>query len=214
MLLPIPSALVLVPRLGGAFIAVADDATAASWNPGGLIQLERPEFSIVGSYTYRKRNLTSSSHPEADSSNSISRYDLNYLSCAYPFRAFDKNMVVSVNYQRLYDFYDKLDFDYDFEGRYSDSSFFKVQTTTRFRQSGALKALAPAFAVQITPRFSLGLTVNFWTDNLGYDNGYRTWERKITHTLQFIRRQDSLRSTAMNQSPGRKTKILKGLTPI
>ena len=27
---------------GGAFIAVADDATAASWNPGALIQLERP----------------------------------------------------------------------------------------------------------------------------------------------------------------------------
>jgi long-subunit fatty acid transport protein len=165
--------------MGGAFIAVADDATAASWNPGGLIQLERPEFSIVGSYTYRKRNLTSSAHPEADSSNSISRYDLNYLSCAYPFMAFDKNMVVSLNYQRLYDFYSRLDFNYDFKGSYSDNSFFKVQTTTRFRQSGALKALAPAVAVQITPRFSLGLTVNFWTDNLGYDNGW-TWERKVT----------------------------------
>jgi hypothetical protein len=34
--------------MGGAFIAVADDATAASWNPSGLIQLERPELSIVG----------------------------------------------------------------------------------------------------------------------------------------------------------------------
>ena len=33
--------------MGGAFIAVADDATAASWNPGGLGQLERPEFSFV-----------------------------------------------------------------------------------------------------------------------------------------------------------------------
>ena len=34
--------------MGGAFIAVADDATAASWNPGGLIQLGFPEFSYVG----------------------------------------------------------------------------------------------------------------------------------------------------------------------
>src|SRR5690554_2893241 len=33
--------------MGGAFIAVADDATAASWNPGGLTQLERPEVSWV-----------------------------------------------------------------------------------------------------------------------------------------------------------------------
>ena len=32
--------------MGGAFIAVADDATAASWNPGGLIQLETPEISF------------------------------------------------------------------------------------------------------------------------------------------------------------------------
>jgi len=36
--------------MGGAFIGVADDATAASWNPAGLIQLEKPEVSIVGEY--------------------------------------------------------------------------------------------------------------------------------------------------------------------
>ena len=27
--------------IGSAFVAVADDATAASWNPAGLVQLER-----------------------------------------------------------------------------------------------------------------------------------------------------------------------------
>src|SRR2546421_11802130 len=36
-----------------AFIGVADDATAASHNPAGLVQLERPEDSIVGSYFLR-----------------------------------------------------------------------------------------------------------------------------------------------------------------
>src|SRR5688500_7856209 len=35
---------------GTAFIGVADDATAALHNPGGLVQLQRPEASIVGSY--------------------------------------------------------------------------------------------------------------------------------------------------------------------
>jgi hypothetical protein len=33
--------------VAGAFTAVADDATAASWNPAGLIQLERPEASFM-----------------------------------------------------------------------------------------------------------------------------------------------------------------------
>jgi len=33
--------------MGGAFIAIADDATAASWNPAGLFQLKKPEISFV-----------------------------------------------------------------------------------------------------------------------------------------------------------------------
>ena len=32
--------------LGGAFVAMADDATAAFANPSGLVQLARPEVSI------------------------------------------------------------------------------------------------------------------------------------------------------------------------
>src|SRR6185295_2255925 len=34
--------------MGGAFLARADDATAASWNPAGLSYLRNPEVSIVG----------------------------------------------------------------------------------------------------------------------------------------------------------------------
>ncbi len=34
--------------LGGAFVALADDATAAFANPAGLIQLNRPEVSVEG----------------------------------------------------------------------------------------------------------------------------------------------------------------------
>jgi hypothetical protein len=33
---------------GGAFVALADDATAALANPAGLVQLARPEVSIEG----------------------------------------------------------------------------------------------------------------------------------------------------------------------
>ena len=39
--------------MGGAFVAVADDATAASWNPAGLIQLQTPEMSAVFSLERR-----------------------------------------------------------------------------------------------------------------------------------------------------------------
>ena len=33
--------------MGGAFTAIADDATAASWNPAGLAQISKPEITIV-----------------------------------------------------------------------------------------------------------------------------------------------------------------------
>src|SRR2546426_1146517 len=34
--------------MGGAFIGVADDGTAASFNPAGLAQLRRTELAVVG----------------------------------------------------------------------------------------------------------------------------------------------------------------------
>ena len=36
--------------MGGAFIGVADDATAMSWNPAGLAKLDKAEASVVGLY--------------------------------------------------------------------------------------------------------------------------------------------------------------------
>jgi hypothetical protein len=37
---------------GGAFVALADDATAAFANPAGLVQLSRPEVSVEGKLWY------------------------------------------------------------------------------------------------------------------------------------------------------------------
>jgi len=33
--------------MGGAFVALADDATAYSWNPAGMVLLQKPEFSFM-----------------------------------------------------------------------------------------------------------------------------------------------------------------------
>ena len=42
---------------GNAFIAVADDATAASWNPGGLTQLQEPEWSFAVEFISRSERM-------------------------------------------------------------------------------------------------------------------------------------------------------------
>jgi long-subunit fatty acid transport protein len=165
--------------MGGAFIAIADDATAASWNPAGLIQLERPEMSIVGDYVSRREQFSSDSNPEIGNSSTSDDLNLNFISATYPFNLLKRNMVLSVNYQRLYDF--KRNFSYQFQETFTDPSGvappIKIKDQVRFDQDGYLGAFGLAYAIQITPVFSVGTTVNFWFEGLGVDNG---WSEKLT----------------------------------
>lgn len=159
--------------MGGAFISVADDATAASWNPAGLVQLEKPEVSAVYQYFIRKQSYESESHPEIEGSSSMNAGALNYASAALPFVLLNRNMIVSVNYQRLYELNKNIDFNYIY-----NVNVDKMNEKREFRQEGFLYALSPAFAVQITPQFYVGATLNLWGDYLG-DNGWETTYKSI-----------------------------------
>ncbi|MBF0564726.1 MAG: outer membrane protein transport protein [Nitrospirae bacterium] len=151
--------------MGGAFIAIADDATAASWNPGGLIQLEKPEVSGVGALVKRTEDNTFALAPEASGNGPVLNENLNYMSATYPFVFLDRNMVVSINYQHLYDMNRKWNFTI---GGGNSSS------TTDYKQSGNLSAMGLAYCVQITPLFSLGGTLNYWGNLLGQNE----WKQK------------------------------------
>src|SRR5215510_16033758 len=85
-----------------AFIAVADDATAASHNPAGLVQLERPEVSIVGSYFVRFEGQDVTRADTVVAGQTLRSVDLNYLSAVYPFELLRRTVVVSLNVQRLF----------------------------------------------------------------------------------------------------------------
>jgi long-subunit fatty acid transport protein len=152
--------------MGGAFIGIADDATAASWNPAGLIQLEKPELSLVGAYHDRREEFISNSHPEINNVGEVDGADINYFSFTYPFH-FYRNIVVSLNYQRLYEFERGFTHRLDFSSEGLDLS-----QTKRFEQEGYLGALGLAGAIEISPTISLGATLNIWTDKLLWDNGW------------------------------------------
>jgi len=155
--------------MGGAFISVADDATAASWNPAGLIQLERPEVSVVYSFFRREQTYDSAKFPEMDGKNRVNADGLNYASVVYPFVLMNRNMIVSLNYQRLYEMNKIVNFNKFRDDGYGDISL----QHTDFEQKGYLYAISPAFALQITPYLSLGATLNFW-DNVVGKNGWKT----------------------------------------
>jgi long-subunit fatty acid transport protein len=157
--------------MGGAFIAVADDATAASWNPGGLIQLEKPEISVVGAYFDRMEDNSFGTNPEASGEQSVSETRFNYLSASYPFTFLNRNMIVSVNYQNLFDFTRRWNF--PFEQRADNLT---ISQNIDYHQEGSLSALGIAYCVQATPQLSFGLTLNFWEDGI-YENKWRQTTR-------------------------------------
>lgn len=163
--------------MGSAFIAVADDATASMWNPGGLMQLETPELSIVLYDAIRTENYYFFSHPESDGSERTNEFNLNYFSAAYPFALFGKNMIVSLNYQRLYD----IDKELEYNSQISlNGGFLDISQKLHYKAEGGIKALSPAYAIQITEDLSFGFTLNFWLDALGGRNGWKDelrWQR-------------------------------------
>ena len=156
--------------MGGAFIAVADDATAASWNPGGLIQLETPEISVVIDHQDRQESISFESNPESDGRETVTIESLNYLSAAYPFQIGTRNMIVSLNYQRLYDFNRHWKFEID--------AGSNTISDIDYKQEGALYALGLAYAAMITKNMSVGFTLNYWGDAV-YENG---WEQTYSET--------------------------------
>lgn len=147
--------------MGGAFIAMADDATAASWNPSGLIQLERPEISVVGAAFHRIEENRFGIYAPADGEETVSLASLNYLSAAYPFNFGGYNMVVSLNYQKRFDFTRKWSFPLP-----QKSQTLFLDQKVDYQQEGGLYAYSLAYCLQLTPRFSMGFGLNFWEDGI------------------------------------------------
>lgn len=160
-----------------AFIGVADDATAASHNPGGLLQLLRPEASIVGSYYIRFEDQDVKQPDTVIENQTLDSLNLNYLSVVYPFEILRRNVVVSFNVQRLFDLQAKTDV---------ASPYTTVNGVQRVRssQDGGLFTFSPAVAVEIIPTLAIGVAFNIWPDL--FDNG---WDQDVS-----VEGEGSLRS--------------------
>lgn len=147
---------------GSAFVAVADDATAASWNPGALIQLEKPELSLVSSFLSTQQDFDPGSTGWSLGDEAVSRGDLNYASVAYPFRVFRKNFVAALNYQQIYDFHMNLDFKQTTEDLTPPALSHRQDID--FKSKGGIGALTPAISMLVVPKLSVGVAINFYTD--------------------------------------------------
>lgn len=135
--------------MGGAFIAVCDDATASSWNPAGLTQLKSPEAAFSCLFNKTKYEYDVEDFEETD----MSHFAFNFGSLAMPLVVAEKNLVVAIAYQRHIDLYFKDEYEWA-EG--SDYDEYTEETT------GGIDAISPAVGIQLTDQIAAGITFNLW----------------------------------------------------
>ena len=89
--------------MSGAFISIADDASAITWNPAGLIQTLDPQISFSGTFT-RPRDTYSLSYESAPGGEYVvddNKWMIDYASFLAPVKVAGKQFSASIAYQRL-----------------------------------------------------------------------------------------------------------------
>ncbi|MCF7858378.1 MAG: hypothetical protein K9N07_03525 [Candidatus Cloacimonetes bacterium] len=149
--------------MGDAFIGVADDATAITWNPGGLTQLYRPEVSLVTRFIAENYKYESSIY-DTDVDNQ-SHFIVNFASVAYP--VMNGRLVVAMAYQKQLDWYSGWESD---ENENAD---------------GGANTLMAGVAVRIIPVLSAGLSTNIWMGSSFKETYDSIYDDDVERTIKF-----------------------------
>lgn len=131
--------------MGGAFISLADDATAAYTNPAGLTVLTKPEVSVeykAGDYTTRVGDALGNTDYEKSASG------LSFLSYAYPA----KNTTVTIFRHQLMN--TKADFTWHDISRNDGSSEQSIYSV-----DSQVNTLGIGLGTKLGEQLSLGLAV-------------------------------------------------------
>ncbi len=173
--------------MGGAFLAQADDATAASWNPAGLSYLRRAEFSVVGvqnDFSQRIPRLNTSINPASlvTTQDQLKGSVADFAAFVYPIRLKGRTGAVQVSYQRSF----------SFEGRRtSEATIGKtgflpngaVLLDTEFTVdgNGGFDTWSVSSGFEIRSNLRAGVTINRWFNGFSQSVDRRP-NRKIDST--------------------------------
>jgi hypothetical protein len=128
-----------------AFNAVADDATALSWNPAGIAQIKNPEFAFSNS-------LKNSEYRHA-----IYEYDyepvytIDFLGFVYPLKIKKKDLVFGASYQN------KMNLKYDYENLPDTEGNYLYGNRNLTVNSVSLSG-----AYSVNRIISVGISYNHW----------------------------------------------------
>jgi long-subunit fatty acid transport protein len=171
--------------MGGAFFAVSNDPTAASWNPAGLSLLNKVQMDLSFS-SFMSRPEHTATLNSSNLNFGISdkpKYDKNQISSisiVIPFKKWNKEMAVSALYQVLSDIYQENEYTLINDTLQTNQGIpitnWKSMLTEKI--TGKLSAVTLALGAKTFGSLSLGLGVNIYAGgfnsdvNLFYPKGY------------------------------------------
>ncbi|MFH0931275.1 MAG: outer membrane protein transport protein [Candidatus Zixiibacteriota bacterium] len=181
--------------MGGAFFAVSDDPSAGSWNPAGLVQLDKYQMGATLYFINPKMDYTTS-YTTSSFPNSLkqSKSTISFGSVVIPFKLFNRDLVGSVLYNRASDIYDKR--------VYNGIGVFPLEDTAgnvwdtvriwdkKEEIKGGLDVLVLSLGGKAYKDLSLGLGINIYTGSYEY-NGEQlmdaSWDEAVSDTSQLFR---------------------------
>ncbi len=158
--------------MGGAFLARADDATAASWNPAGLSYLRLPELSLVGAFNefaIERPQPAIGGGIENLSTDHFQGWNADFAAFTWPVAVRDVRGAVQLSYQRA------ISFDGTRQIRELDPTTLALSRTDDAQSDGGFDVVALGTGLRLTRRLRAGVTLNRWF------NGYsQTLKRNVS----------------------------------
>lgn len=175
--------------MGNAFIAISDDGTAASWNPAGLSQLRRPEFSLVHADSRRTEFLEGyrtldrlSAFTTLETTNTAD--NIEFASAALPFTVKRRPVTLQLGWRRLYQFSSRMQGE---TRRVPIGPNARPLGSIRFDNAsdGSVNIWTLAGAARLTSRLSLGVSADFYRGAWG-DRFNVSEEPGVDSTTDFL----------------------------
>lgn len=138
--------------MGGAYVAVAEDYHALSYNPAGLAQVRRIELGGV----FEGRSLDQrNTYLEESQSTTADHTRIQSLGFAYPFPTYRGSLVIGFAYERLF----PLDQEYFRSGAGGPLQM----ESEAISENGSVGAWQAGFAAAASPTLNLGVTATLLT---------------------------------------------------
>lgn len=172
--------------MGGAYLGVSDDYSAAYWNPAALSQIRRIEGFATLSHTQRKDDVTFGTLGAPDKA-SFTRF--NSFGIAYPIPTYRGSLVFSLGYHRVRPYDSNFSFSW-----FNDTPGDSLNQRWSELEEGSLNNWTLGMGTEVAPNLSVGVALNAWSGKNDYQFSFVEKDVLDLYYLNEFRHDDNVLS--------------------